>query len=223
MTGADGVHGLHGGDGVEGVVIVHADAALVVLDKPAGLLAVPGLGPERQDCLWRRALALFPDLLIVHRLDMATSGLIAFGRGKAAQRALSMAFEARRVAKHYEAIVHGLVEADSGSIDLPLAADRDQPPLQVVNLERGKTSLTHWRVVERDRQLARTRLALEPVTGRSHQLRVHLQAFGHPIVGDRLYAGEADPGPRLLLHAAALALSHPAAGTAVSFESPAPF
>lgn len=208
---------------VPGVCVLHADEALVVLDKPAELLAVPGLGPERQDCLWRRALALFPDLAIVHRLDMSTSGLIVFARGAAAQRTLSMAFEARRVAKTYEAVVHGLVAGDAGEVDQPLAADRANPPLQVVNTERGKASLTRWRVLVRDEPAGRTRLQLEPVTGRSHQIRVHLRSIGHPIVGDRLYAAESAPSARLLLHATALAFSHPLDGRALAFASAAPF
>jgi tRNA pseudouridine32 synthase/23S rRNA pseudouridine746 synthase len=208
---------------IPGVRVVFADDAIVVLDKPAELLAVPGVGPERQDCLWRRASALFQDLAIVHRLDMSTSGLIVFARGAVAQRTLSMAFEARRVAKTYAAVVHGLVDAESGEANLPLAADRANPPLQVVNFERGKPSLTRWRVLARDAAASRTRLQLEPVTGRSHQIRVHLQALGHPIVGDRLYAGEAEPAARLHLHATALAFSHPLDGRPLAFTLAAPF
>lgn len=200
-------------------MIVHADDALVVADKPAGLLAVPGRGEHKADCLWARVRERFADALVVHRLDQATSGLVVFARGAAAQRALSRAFAAREVAKVYVAVVSGEVAGEAGEIDLPLAADWPNRPRQVVDRERGKPSLTRWRVLARS--AGATRLALEPVTGRSHQLRVHLQALGHPIVGDALYA---PPGvaaaPRLLLHATRLAFAHPAGGGAVAFESP---
>ncbi|MCI1192110.1 RluA family pseudouridine synthase [Calidifontimicrobium sp. SYSU G02091] len=204
-------------------MIVHADDALVVADKPAGLLAVPGRGEHKADCLWARVRERFADALVVHRLDQATSGLVVFARGAAAQRALSRAFAAREVAKVYVAVVAGEMAGEAGEIDLPLAADWPNRPRQVVDRERGKPSLTRWRVLAH--RVGTTRLALEPVTGRSHQLRVHLQALGHPIVGDMLYAppGVATAAPRLLLHATRLAFAHPASGGAVAFESPPPF
>src|SRR5688572_6945598 len=152
--------------------ILHADEGLVVIDKPAGLLAVPGRGEDRRDSAWMRTRMLYDDALVVHRLDMATSGLMAFGRGAAAQRSLSMAFERRDVDKRYVAIVDGIVEADEGEIDLPLIVDWPNRPRQHVDEVHGKPSLTRWRVMERLTQ--RTRLELQPVTGRSHQLRVHL-------------------------------------------------
>lgn len=195
---------------------LYIDEHLLVLDKPAGLLSVPGrLEP---DCLSARAQALWPDALVVHRLDQATSGLFVMARGAPAQRRLSLAFEKRRVAKTYEAVVEGMLAEDGGSIDLPLIVDWPNRPRQVVDHARGKPALTHWRVLARG--AGRSRLALQPVTGRSHQLRVHLQAIGHPIVGDDLY-GKA--GPRLLLHASALTLPHPADDRPTHFESVVPF
>ena len=167
-----------------------------------------------------RAQALWPDAQVVHRLDMATSGLVAMGRGGAMQRALSIAFAERRVAKRYVALVAGSVEGEEGTIELPLAADWPNRPRQQVDLQRGKPSVTRWRVLAREG--GNTRLELDPLTGRSHQLRVHLLAIGHPIVGDALYA----PGlaaPRLMLHASALAFAHPHTGEPMAFESKVPF
>ncbi len=195
---------------------LYIDAHLLVLDKPAGLLSVPGR--TEPDCLSARAQALWPDARIVHRLDQATSGLLVMARGPEAQRRLGWAFERRRVHKTYEAVVEGTLADDAGSIALPLIVDWPNRPRQVVDLLRGKPALTHWRVLARG--AGRTLVALQPVTGRSHQLRVHLQAIGHPIVGDDLY-GHA--GPRLLLHARALTLPHPEDGRPMHFECPVPF
>jgi tRNA pseudouridine32 synthase/23S rRNA pseudouridine746 synthase len=204
---------------------LHRDEALLALDKPAGLLAVPGRGPDKQDCLWARVCVAEPDAKVVHRLDMATSGLIVFARGLAAQRQLSDAFATRQVHKRYEAVVAGRVEGDAGEIDLPLAADWPRRPRQQVDPVHGRPSLTRWRVLQRDTAAGTTRLALEPVTGRSHQLRVHLAAVGHPIVGDALYApaAAATAAPRLLLHACALRLPHPLHGGSMELSSPVPF
>jgi tRNA pseudouridine32 synthase/23S rRNA pseudouridine746 synthase len=156
---------------------------------------------------------------------MATSGLMLLARGAAAQRSLSMAFEAREVHKRYIAVVAGLVEGESGAIDLPLAADWPRRPLQKIDRVAGKPALTRWRIMVRDRAGQQTRLELEPVTGRTHQLRVHLLTIGHPIIGDRLYApDDANPAaPRLLLHASRLDLRHPATGASLSFDCPPPF
>jgi tRNA pseudouridine32 synthase/23S rRNA pseudouridine746 synthase len=205
--------------------LVHVDDALIVADKPADLLSVPGRGPENADCLAARLQAIYADALIVHRLDMATSGLIVFGRGTAMQRALSIAFAERRVAKTYVAIVDGLLDEDSGEIDLPLIADWPNRPRQIVHREHGKPSCTRWHVLSRDQERGRTRVELEPVTGRSHQLRVHLQAIGHPILGDTLYAPMtiADASPRLLLHASRLRLPHPTDGREIDLLSRPPF
>jgi tRNA pseudouridine32 synthase/23S rRNA pseudouridine746 synthase len=205
------------------LIVVHGDDVLVAVDKPAGMLSVPGRGAEKQDCAAARVAERWPDALIVHRLDMATSGLLVFARGAQAQRTLSMAFAGREVHKRYEAIVQGLVADDSGEIALPLAADWPNRPLQKVDAQ-GKPSLTRFHVLSRDETLSRTRLALEPVTGRSHQLRVHLQAIGHPIVGDALYDRErAKESPRLMLHACELRLSHPATGEPLHLQSAVPF
>lgn len=205
-----------------GIAIVHVDDDFVVVDKPAGLLAVPGRGAAGLDSLAARVTRHWPDALVVHRLDMATSGLIVFARGPRAQRTLSEAFAARRVQKEYVAVVHGLVGDDDGVIDLPLAPDWPRRPRQQVDLAHGRPSLTHWRVLARDAAAQRTRVALEPVTGRSHQLRVHTLAIGHPVVGDALYAPDV-PAPRLLLHAARLELPHPRSGVMSPFVSPVPF
>lgn len=205
------------------VSIVHADAWLVVVDKPPGLPSVPGRAPGLQDCVALRVQALFPEARVVHRLDMDTSGLMVMALGLQAQRALSAAFEQRRTDKRYEALVHGCPAQASGSIDFPLRADWPRRPRQIVDLESGRAALTHWAVRWRDQDVAR--LTLQPVTGRSHQLRVHLAAIGHPIVGDPLY-GSTDAAcawHRMCLHATALSLPHPQDGRRVHFESAAPF
>jgi len=206
----------------DSVPVLYSDDALVVVDKPAGLLAVPGRGEDLQDCVVCRVQRLFANALVVHRLDQATSGLMLLARGAAAQRAVSRMFEAREVCKRYVAVVSGLVEGDAGSIDLPLGADWPRRPRQRVDAQAGKASLTRWRVLSRDVAARTTALELEPVTGRSHQLRVHLLAIGHAIVGDMLYA-PALPAPRLLLHASALSLAHPVDARALNFSSAVPF
>lgn len=218
------------------LAIVLEDNHVLVLAKPAGLLTVPGRGPGRQDCLSARAQRRWPDALVVHRLDMATSGLVLMARGAAMQRALSLAFEQRQVRKRYEAVVAGRPRADAGdgghdgverwnSIDLPIAADWPRRPLRVIDADRGKPSLTRWRELAHDAAAGTTRLALEPVTGRTHQLRLHLQAIGHPILGDMLYGDAASQAlaPRLLLHACALSLTHPHSGEPLALNHPAPF
>lgn len=216
--------------------MLHADEALLVLVKPAGLLAVPGRGEDKQDCLSRRAQAQWPDALVVHRLDMSTSGLVVMARGIEAQRALSRAFEQRQVHKRYLAVVAGQLAnplPDNGwnTIALPLAVDWVNRPRSKVCHETGKPSLTRWRLVQPASQTPAvhtgisTRVELEPVTGRTHQLRLHLQALGHPILGDALYADLAQQAlaARLLLHAETLELPHPATGQTLRFHSPCPF
>jgi tRNA pseudouridine32 synthase / 23S rRNA pseudouridine746 synthase len=206
--------------------VLHADDHLVVIDKPAGLLSVPGRGPDKADCAATRVQARWPDALVVHRLDMATSGLLVFARGLAAQQALSAAFETRRVAKGYDAVVHGLPDADHGEVDQPLAADWPNRPRQRVDATHGREARTLWRVAARDAAAGRARLELQPLTGRTHQLRVHLAFIGHPIVGDTLYgpgADDTDPADRLLLHATRLLLPHPADGKPLGLICPAPF
>ena len=207
------------------LAIVHADATFVVVDKPSGLLAVPGRGPALSDCVAARVRSLYPDALVVHRLDMATSGLMLLARGAAAQRALSIQFAQRAVAKTYVALVAGRLAQNEGEIDLPLAADWPARPKQKVDAALGKPSLTRFRVLGFEAARNATRLALEPVTGRSHQLRVHLFAIGHPILGDALYAPPEvrDLAPRLLLHASQIRFAHPATGASMAFESAVPF
>lgn len=181
--------------------VLHADDRLVVTDKPAGLLSVPGR--TEPDCASARVQALYPDALIVHRLDQATSGLLLFARGPQAQRELSADFAERRVGKRYVAIVAGCMVGD-GLIDLPLGADWPNRPRQQIDLERGKPSQTRWHASGHEGD--HTRVTLEPLTGRSHQLRVHLAHLGHAILGDTLYASPeiAAASPRLLLHASEL-------------------
>ncbi|MBL8290165.1 MAG: RluA family pseudouridine synthase [Rubrivivax sp.] len=202
----------------------HEDADLLAVEKPAGRLAVPGRGEAGRDCLTADVAARWPGALVVHRLDMATSGLMLFARSAAVQRALGDAFAARRVGKRYRAVVHGLVEEDTGEVEAPLAADWPNRPRQRIDRVHGRPSLTRWRVLARDAAAARTHLELEPLSGRTHQLRVHLASIGHPIVGDTLYGEAGAAGePRLLLHASALAFAHPRDGRALAIESPAPF
>ena len=210
------------------VEALHEDADLLVLCKPAGLLCVPGKGPDKQDCLSARAQQRWPGALVVHRLDQATSGLVLMALHPQAQRCLSRAFEERQVAKRYQAVVQGRMGAPDGAwhaIDLPIAADWPRRPLRVIDPEKGKPSLTRWRTLAHDAAAGTTRIELEPVTGRTHQLRVHLAAVGHPILGDALYADAATQAraPRLLLHASHLAFSHPGTGAAMAFEWPADF
>lgn len=194
--------------------IVYVDGDLIVLNKPAGLLSVPGRGDDKQDCLSARVQALYPDALIVHRLDMATSGLIVMARSPAVQRALSAQFAQRQVHKQYQAVVSGCVEQTDGTwrtIELPMGADWPNRPKQMIDHAHGKPSQTRLRVLHIDAQRQQTHVLLEPLTGRTHQLRVHCQAIGHPILGDALYAN-ADvlvQSHRLLLHASVLVFEHP--------------
>jgi len=204
-----------------GVAVLHVCDDLLVAEKPAGLLSVPGRAEANRDCMIARLQASYPNALTVHRLDQVTSGLMLFARGKAMQVALSAQFERRQVGKRYEALVQGLVEKEVGEIALPLICDWPNRPKQKVDFELGKPALTRWRVMARDADTWCTRLELEPVTGRSHQLRLHLASIGHPIVGDVLYG--AVPAARVCLHARALAFAHPRSGQAMAFESPVPF
>jgi tRNA pseudouridine32 synthase/23S rRNA pseudouridine746 synthase len=206
--------------------LAHADAQCIVAIKPSGLLSVQGRGEQGADCLAARVQARFADALVVHRLDMATSGLMLFARGADAQRCLSRAFAAREVDKRYVAVVQGCVAKAEGSIDLPLIADWPNRPRQKVDAQNGKPSLTHYRVMPASHDAAdTTRLELEPFTGRAHQLRVHLLAIGHPILGDALYAPPAAlaRADRLLLHATSIGFAHPMTGEPMRFESTAPF
>ena len=206
-----------------GVQPVYEDDDLLVLCKPSGLLCVPGRGPDKQDCLSARAQQRWPGALIVHRLDQATSGLVLMARHIDAQRRLGHAFAERQVHKRYQAVVQGQLGGNDGAwhdIDLPIAADWARRPLRVIDTEHGKPSQTQWRVLSAGANS--TRLELAPLTGRTHQLRVHLAALGHPILGDALY-GDPATAPRLLLHATRLALDHPRTGERLQFFSPPDF
>lgn len=199
--------------------IIHVDERLVAIDKPAGLLSVPGRGPGKQDCASARVQAVYPEAQVVHRLDQATSGLLVLARGLDWQRALSLEFAERRVSKRYVAVVQGRLTADGWqTIALPLSADWPNRPKQQVDHAHGKPSLTRWRVAEPATAGAEdTRVELEPITGRTHQLRVHMAAIGHPICGDALYGLGAAPGERLLLHASQLAVLDLQLAAAVPF------
>ncbi len=204
----------------------HVDPALLVLEKPAGLLSVPGRGADKQDCLSARVQQQYPDASIVHRLDMATSGLMLMARGPQALSVLNRAFAERQVDKRYQALVHGRPTGDHNAwqaIDLPIIVDWPNRPRRVIRAD-GKPSLTRWRLLD-TLQPGMSRVELEPVTGRSHQLRVHLRAIGHPIIGDPLYGDgdEADPAERLMLHATTIRLQHPLSGELLEFTSPPPF
>lgn len=201
-------------------MLIHLDEALLVADKPAGLLAVPGRGEDKQDCLSSRIQKEFPDALIVHRLDMATSGLMLFARGAEIQRKLSLLFQDRLVSKRYVAVVAGRMEQEAGEVNLPLICDWPNRPLQKVDHDLGKPSLTRYHMLSHDNDT--TRVELEPVTGRTHQLRIHMAAIGHPILGDVFY-GDAASAPRLLLHACSLSFIHPLSGEPLSLTSEAPF
>ena len=195
----------------------YADDALLVAEKPAGLLSVPGRTAENQDCVVTRLQALYPDALTVHRLDQVTSGLLLHARGKAMQAALSAQFEQRQVYKRYVAVLEGMLDGEAGEVDLPLIVDWPNRPKQQVDHERGKPALTRWRVLTR--AAGRTHVELEPVTGRSHQLRLHMASLGHPIVGDVLYGAQA--AERVYLHACVLRFTHPLSGEPMTFISPA--
>lgn len=205
--------------------LIYADPALLVVNKPSGLLSVPGRGEDKQDCLIHRVQRTYPDALIVHRLDCDTSGLIVIARGKAMHRSLSLMFQERQVDKRYVAVVDGRPQPARGKVELPLLVDWPNRPLHKVDFEHGKPSLTRYRVLRHDPVSDSSRVALVPETGRTHQLRVHMQAIGHVILGDALYA---DPvarakAPRLLLHAECLAFRHPVTGETVEFECPPEF
>ena len=203
--------------------LLHVDAHCLVVDKPAGLPAVPGRPQALHDCAFSRVQALHPDARVVHRLDMATSGLLLFARGEAAQRTLSRAFEQRLVHKRYVAVVAGEMATPAGEISLPIGAHWPDRPRRHIDPEHGQAALTRWRVLAVEGGC--TRVALEPVTGRTHQLRVHLAAIGHPILGDALYASAevAQAAPRLLLHASELAFPHALQPPRLEVRSEPPF
>ena len=196
------------------IEFIFSDDSLLVVNKLAGLLSVPGRGAEKQDSLATRLQVIFPDALVVHRLDMATSGLMVFARGPEIQRRLSSAFRDRTVEKRYEAIVKGKLLPESGEVNLPIAIDWPNRPLCKIDIIFGKPSLTRYRSLGFNGEA--THVELEPTTGRTHQLRLHMAAIGHPILGDVLY-GDAASASSLLLHATSLRFTHPLTGEHLNF------
>lgn len=203
-------------------VVLHADHEVLVVAKPSGLLSVPGRGEDRTDCLIERLRGAFPTLLLVHRLDLDTSGVMVFGLTPHAQRHLSKQFEDRKTKKTYVARLWGHLQPKTGTVDLPLIVDWPNRPRQMVDHKQGRPAQTDWRVMRAND--TETRVRLSPVTGRSHQLRVHMASLGHPILGDSLYAeGAAADFPRLMLHAESLRFKHPDTGVMQSYSAPLPF
>ena len=204
------------------LVVLHEDAEVLLVDKPAGLLSVPGKGPHLADCLIARVQDAFPDALLVHRLDRDTSGVMIFALTPHAQRHLGLQFEKRMTRKTYVARVWGVPQEKTGTIDLPLIVDWPNRPRQMVCHETGKPAQTDWRVLKDEGDTARVRLS--PKTGRSHQLRVHMLSLGHPILGDPFYAtGPALAYPRLMLHSEELRFKHPQGGHSTKIRAKAPF
>lgn len=201
--------------------ILYLDRSILVADKPAGLLSVPGKLAGREDCLETRIRRTFPGTLLVHRLDCDTSGVMIFARNKAAQGFLGQEFEQRRTQKTYVARVLGQLEPDQGRVDLPIGVDWPNRPRQIVDPVNGRTAVTDWLVINRSDSA--TRVQLRPLTGRSHQLRVHMLSLGHPILGDPIYTEDSPSYPRLMLHAETLGLHHPDTHDWVSFTAPCPF
>ena len=202
--------------------VVHVDHEILVVGKPEGLLSVPGKGEHLADCLLSRVQAALPDALLVHRLDRDTSGVMVFALTAHAQRHLGLQFEKRHIKKAYVARVWGEMTEKTGIVDLPLAVDWPNRPRQIVDHENGRPALTEWRAQRSGN--GETRLRLFPKTGRSHQLRVHCLALGHPILGDPLYAtGEALQYPRMMLHSESLRLRHPDGGVGMTFKVKTPF
>ncbi|WP_448546458.1 bifunctional tRNA pseudouridine(32) synthase/23S rRNA pseudouridine(746) synthase RluA [Thalassotalea fusca] len=203
--------------------IVYQDDDLVVLNKPSGLLTVPGRLPEHQDCLQHRVQRVLPTATIVHRLDMATSGILLMALNKAAHVDISRQFEKRQTQKSYVARIYGTPKESSGEVDVPLICDWPNRPKQKVDFQHGKKSLTHYRVLNTNGESSTVELT--PITGRSHQLRVHMLHLGHPILGDRLYAHDQalELSERLQLHALNLRINHPVTKQDIQFKAPCPF
>tara|TARA_R110002096_G_scaffold436096_2_gene667502 strand:- start:89178 stop:89831 length:654 start_codon:yes stop_codon:yes gene_type:complete len=203
--------------------IIYCDDDILILNKPSGLLSVPGKGEHLADCLESRAKQSFPSALTVHRLDMDTSGLMVMGLNKFAHRHLSLQFQNRNVDKTYVARVYGIFDKEDGMVDLPLICDWPNRPKQMVDFENGKPSQTKWRVIKRNEN--ETLVQLTPLTGRSHQLRVHMNELGHPILGDRFYAHDEalTMSDRLCLHSTAITVMQPIEKIKLTFEASAPF
>lgn len=203
--------------------IIYQDEDVLVLNKPSGLLTVPGKAPEHKDSLDHRVRLVWPLARIVHRLDMATSGLVVMAMHADSQRDLNRQFAQRQTGKRYIALLEGQLQVDAGAVDLPLLCDWPNRPKQMVHFEAGKASLTYFKVLDRTQH--GTRVELTPVTGRSHQLRVHMQWLGYPIIGDKFYGTEQgkSAATRLQLHACSLSFRHPLSGSELYFESGCPF
>lgn len=204
--------------------ILYQDEDIVVLNKPAGLLSVPGREKKHRDSLASRILRVWPEACVVHRLDLATSGIIILALRKSAQSHMGRQFQQKVIDKTYYARVEGIIEKESGLVDLPIRCDWENRPRQIVDFEQGKSSQTEWRVVKREKLT--TLVCLKPLTGRTHQLRVHMQALGHPIAGDEFYAtifGKKLSPQRLALHAASITLTHPTTEERITFHCPPPF
>ena len=207
------------------IEIIYRDEYLIALNKPQALLSVPGIGPDKKDCMISRLLELIPDAKVVHRLDCYTSGIMLFAIGIETQRALNKIFHDRKIQKQYIAIVRHWSADDEGVISFPMRCDIDNRPRQIVDYEHGKSATTYWQVLHRSD--ASVRLLLKPETGRTHQLRVHCKALGHPIIGDGLYGdGMSDDGvqqPRMLLHADNLSFTHPVTNKKMRLSAPCEF
>ncbi|NRA23518.1 MAG: RluA family pseudouridine synthase [Oleispira sp.] len=205
------------------LALLFHDSDIIIVDKNADLLSVPGRGPDKLDSVFHRLTLQFDEVHIVHRLDMATSGIMVFARHKNALRHLQQQFQHRQTEKSYQAILAGRLTPSSGAINLPMRCDWPNRPQQIVCYDFGKKSLTRWRVMEYLDQT--TRVELMPVTGRSHQLRVHCNALGHPILGDNLYGTTESQAAtkHLCLHAQSLTFTHPSSGERLTFTSPSPF
>lgn len=201
--------------------VIHLDDQVIVVDKPAGLLSVPGKLDGRKDCLESRLRAEYWDALLVHRLDCDTSGVMIFARTKVAQGFLGQEFEQRRAKKVYVALVGGVLAQDRGTVDLPIGSDWEFRPRQKVDYVNGRSAITGWEVMAREKN--KTRVRLFPRTGRSHQLRLHMREIGHPILGDPIYSEDAAKYPRLMLHAESLGLHHPGSRLWVDYRAECPF
>jgi tRNA pseudouridine32 synthase/23S rRNA pseudouridine746 synthase len=216
-------------DKVQDFDLIYEDSAMLVFNKPSGLLSVPGKGPEKADCLRTRVQQVYPEALTVHRLDMSTSGILLMARSAALHRTLSIAFQDREVKKRYVAVVDGLMQENPSQewqlIDKPIATDWINRPLMKIDPQEGKPSQTHYKIVSYDAATDSTRLELAPITGRTHQLRVHLQSLGHPILGDHLYASPEvmAKSARLMLHASQLTFAHPVTGDVIDLHCNTPF
>lgn len=204
--------------------ILYIDNELIIVNKPAGLLSVPGRGEAKQDCLISRMQNIYPELLTVHRLDMPTSGILVLARSGETQSKLGTLFQQRQVYKEYDAVVSGIISNQSGLIDLPLITDWPNRPRQKVDNENGKPSQTKYNVISVNNNKKTTRVKLIPLTGRSHQLRVHMLSIGHIIIGDGLYSDiEEEKNIRLHLHASKIEFAHPATNKILSVSSASPF